>query len=924
MLVDAPNALLGWYDVHARRLPWRAPPGAPPADPYRVWLSEIMLQQTTVAAAAPYFARFTQSWPDVAALAAADEGEVMRAWAGLGYYARARNLIACARIVAADKRGCFPDNEEGLRALPGIGLYTAAAIAAIAFERRAVVVDGNVERVVARLHAVETPLPAARPILYALTDAITPAERAGDFAQAMMDLGATICTPRRPACALCPLRSGCAAGLAGTAELYPVKAPKRAQPIRHGTAFWLERDDRVLLRRRSPKGLLGGMLALPTGPWTTEPPGLADAPADARWQLLEEGIAHTFTHFHLRLALACAEGAAGDPQAADVWWPIGEIGTAGLPTLFAKGRAPRRGEANRGARMTRVGFTGAAIDPRRSDPHRSRPPGRRACRSERTAAPAERPRSRCGRRAGRGDRARAPARGRHAAGAARHCPGRAAVRRTRRATCRRTARLGRDPRALVRGDGASTPPRAVSSPGTTATASAAIVATRPRRSAPAGGESARAAGPSISRASIRSSSCSPSMTGASWSADRRASRRAAIPRSPASSSPANRSRRRSPANFTREAGIAVTNIRYLASQPWPFPSQLMIACLADAADDRLTIDTTELEDARWVTRAEVRAALAGGAGRALRATAPARDRADFAGGVGDALSLTILRDAEASCDRCQRKARWLVCRDMPDGRLTMGSSIRFSHLTLMLACGFASGPMSAQDAASGETTDEIVVTGTRTSTLDLQRLLKAQGIFRSGRSVFAPTSVLLFQLKPGEGIPLAGMTLELQDGREIIPVAIDGEGRFSLPDLPKGRWELVHNRGRGRMAVRALVLSAGANEADRPLGDLRLQCRVGWELKKSGYSFLARGGFDALGGCASNGIAFYFITPQPVAGATIKGKDGTQNLPIRADRKAYRAPLGDKAFSNEARVRISYDRSRGRRRRVASSRSPSK
>ena len=335
MLVDASDALLGWYDVHARRLPWRAPPGAPPPDPYRVWLSEIMLQQTTVAAAAPYFDRFATRWPTVAALAAADEDEVMRAWAGLGYYARARNLIGCARIVAAGG-GRFPDTEDGLRALPGIGRYTAAAIAAIAFGRRAVVVDGNVERVVARLNAVATPLPAAKPILYALTEAITPATRAGDFAQAMMDLGATICTPRRPACALCPLRPGCTAGGTGTAELYPVKAAKRVQPIRYGTAFWLQSDGCVLLRRRPPRGLLGGMAAFPIGPWQADVPGLEGAPADVGWDLLGERIAHTFTHFHLELALARAEGRPRDPSPDDIWWPVDRIDEAGLPTLFAK------------------------------------------------------------------------------------------------------------------------------------------------------------------------------------------------------------------------------------------------------------------------------------------------------------------------------------------------------------------------------------------------------------------------------------------------------------------------------------------------------------------------------------------------------------------------------------------------------------
>ena len=220
---DISSRLLGWYDAHARRLPWRAMPGAPPLDPYRTWLSEVMLQQTTVAAVIPYFEKFTRMWPTVAALAAADPTAIMAAWAGLGYYARARNLIACAKAVV--ERGGFPDTEADLRTLPGVGLYTAAAIAAIAFGRRAVVVDGNVERVVARLFAVETSLPAAKPELYRLTDGITPGRRSGDFAQAMMDLGATICTPRDPSCLVCPLNTICAARALGDAARFPRRAP---------------------------------------------------------------------------------------------------------------------------------------------------------------------------------------------------------------------------------------------------------------------------------------------------------------------------------------------------------------------------------------------------------------------------------------------------------------------------------------------------------------------------------------------------------------------------------------------------------------------------------------------------------------------------------------------------------------------------
>jgi A/G-specific adenine glycosylase len=334
-LVD-PAALLAWYDVHARDLPWRAPPGTPAPDPYRVWLSEIMLQQTTVVAVRGYFARFLAAWPTVADLAAASDDAVMSAWAGLGYYARARNLLACARAVVRDHGGRFPDTEAELRTLPGIGAYTAAAIAAIAFGRRAVVVDGNVERVVARLFAVNTPMPAARPGLRELAATLTPDIRAGDHAQAMMDLGATICTPRSPRCMLCPIASGCAARGAGEADRYPLKATKAKRPHRFGTAFWIEHDGRVLLRRRPAKGLLGGMRALPTGPWQETPPGTAGAPTEARWELVDPPVRHVFTHFSLDLSLARAEGALPSPTNDDEWWPVESLDEAGLPTLFAK------------------------------------------------------------------------------------------------------------------------------------------------------------------------------------------------------------------------------------------------------------------------------------------------------------------------------------------------------------------------------------------------------------------------------------------------------------------------------------------------------------------------------------------------------------------------------------------------------------
>jgi A/G-specific adenine glycosylase len=320
MPVDAAKALLCWYVVDKRRLPWRAEAGEG-ADPYRVWLSEVMLQQTTVAAVKPYFETFTARWPTVEALAEADDADVMAAWAGLGYYARARNLLACARAVAGEYGGSFPDNEEGLRTLPGIGAYTAAAIAAIAFGKRAVVVDGNVERVIARLHALKEPLPQARPRIRALVDAMTPEDGAGDFAQAMMDLGATICTPRSPACGLCPVRTWCRSRAEGRPELYPVKAPKAVRPHRLGKAYWLEHAGEVLLVRRPASGLLGGMLALPEEP-----------PASSDWEAAG-AVEHVFTHFSLTMALFCAE-VRERPEG--IWHPVGTIAEAGLPTLFAK------------------------------------------------------------------------------------------------------------------------------------------------------------------------------------------------------------------------------------------------------------------------------------------------------------------------------------------------------------------------------------------------------------------------------------------------------------------------------------------------------------------------------------------------------------------------------------------------------------
>jgi A/G-specific adenine glycosylase len=325
------SALLAWYDEHARVLPWRAGPhSGVRTDPYRVWLSEVMLQQTTVPHATPYFERFTARWPTVTDLAASEDADLMAAWAGLGYYARARNLLACARAVARDHGGAFPDTEAGLLALPGVGAYTAAAVAAIAFDRPANVVDGNVERFVSRLFAVETPLPAARPELKRLAGRLVTDDRPGDWAQALMDLGSTLCRPKSPLCLMCPISGCCAARAAGAPERYPVKTTRAARPHRQGVA-WVLRDDqgRVALVRRPDKGLLGGMVGLPTGDWS------ADAlderpPVDARWK--DAGaIEHVFTHFSLTLWVRVATGQGGDL----LWTPEAEA-LAALPTVFAK------------------------------------------------------------------------------------------------------------------------------------------------------------------------------------------------------------------------------------------------------------------------------------------------------------------------------------------------------------------------------------------------------------------------------------------------------------------------------------------------------------------------------------------------------------------------------------------------------------
>jgi A/G-specific adenine glycosylase len=337
------RVLLAWYDVSRRDLPWRAAPGAS-VDPYAVWLSEIMLQQTTVKAAIPYFETFLRRWPNVGALASAERDKVMSAWAGLGYYSRARNMHEAAAIVARDFGGRFPDTLNGLLALPGVGPYTAAAIVAIAFNGQAAVVDGNVERVLARLFALTTPMPAAKGLARQIAEQLAPPERPGDFAQAMMDLGATVCTPKRPACGGCPLGEMCGAKAAGLSGVLPYREAKRAKPQRSGRAYFaMTPDGAVLLRRRPDKGLLGGMMEVPSSGWN----GAADraggdAPFEGAWRLLPGTVRHTFTHFHLELEVFCLEadrrarlnfGQDGEDWR---WVPRRDLSGEALPSLMRK------------------------------------------------------------------------------------------------------------------------------------------------------------------------------------------------------------------------------------------------------------------------------------------------------------------------------------------------------------------------------------------------------------------------------------------------------------------------------------------------------------------------------------------------------------------------------------------------------------
>lgn len=338
------KSLLDWFEQHARELPWRVGPSARAQgvrpDTYRIWLSEIMLQQTTVATVIPYFNNFIAHWPDIKALAGAESSEVMTAWAGLGYYARARNLIACAGIVTTEHGEIFPDNVAALQALPGIGAYTSAAIAAIAFGRPAAVIDGNVERVVSRLFAIATPLPAGKKAIRSALDPLVPQDRPGEFAEAMMDLGATVCAAKLARCDICPLSRQCRAHEKGNPTDFPVRKPRAARPLRHGVAFVALREDgAVLLRRRPDKGLLGGMAEVPGTKWQDKPvsPAAMVLPIEAQWQSLPEPVVHGFTHFRLNLQVAAARVPARTTTPAGYWWAAADqLDREALPTLMRK------------------------------------------------------------------------------------------------------------------------------------------------------------------------------------------------------------------------------------------------------------------------------------------------------------------------------------------------------------------------------------------------------------------------------------------------------------------------------------------------------------------------------------------------------------------------------------------------------------
>jgi A/G-specific adenine glycosylase len=345
--VDLAGRLLAWYDQQGRDLPWRIKGRQTGArqDPYFVWLSEIMLQQTTVAAVDAYFRKFVEKWPTVQALAAAELDDVLRAWAGLGYYARARNLHACAKVIVERHGGEFPANHAALLALPGVGPYTAGAIAAIAFDLPFAAVDGNVERVLSRSFAIEEPLPQSKPRLTLLAQDLVPVARAGDFAQAMMDLGATICTPRSPNCQICPWTEDCAGRKLGVAVDLPRKAAKKSVPTRKGFAYWIERNDgAVLLRRRAERGLLGGMMEVPSSEWAAEwPNDHTAAPLQATWRKLPGVVRHTFTHFHLELQVMTAAVPARVVDGCR-WIARRDLSGEALPTVMRKVVAHVTGE----------------------------------------------------------------------------------------------------------------------------------------------------------------------------------------------------------------------------------------------------------------------------------------------------------------------------------------------------------------------------------------------------------------------------------------------------------------------------------------------------------------------------------------------------------------------------------------------------
>jgi A/G-specific adenine glycosylase len=339
---SAAAELLAWYDRHARRLPWRVGPkerrlGIRP-DPYRVWLSEIMLQQTTVKAVAPYFQRFVTRWPTVTDLTAADEHEVMAAWAGLGYYSRARNLIACAKTVAALPGARFPETAEGLARLHGVGAYTSAAIAAIAFAQRVAVIDANVERVIARVFAIDTPLPAAKPLVRAALTPLVPDDRPGEFAEALMDLGATLCTPKKPACSICPWSERCVARREGRQLELPVRRQKKPRPSRYGTAYVVRRaDGAILLRRRPPRGLLGGMSEVPGTDWKETRGTASVRPLSANWKSISAPVEHVFTHFALRLSIESADVSEETSAPENHWWAAADtLAAEALPSVMKK------------------------------------------------------------------------------------------------------------------------------------------------------------------------------------------------------------------------------------------------------------------------------------------------------------------------------------------------------------------------------------------------------------------------------------------------------------------------------------------------------------------------------------------------------------------------------------------------------------